>query len=104
LITIHIPKIHRGTIVSRISNIFLDIIETSYHAYYTSGTLKLEKIIYAMMKLDSMKFLITIAWENKLIQNKQYEEVAGELNEIGKMLGGWKKGIESKINEIKTPQ
>jgi len=104
LIIPHVPKIHRSTIISRISNTFLDIIETSYHAYYTSGTEKLEKIIYVNKKLDSMKFLITMTWENKLIQNKQYEEILKELNEIGQMLFGWKRSTESVINKNKTSQ
>lgn len=103
MIVPHVPKIHRSTIIARISNIFLDIIETSYHAYYISGEEKLEKIIYINKKLDSMKFLITITWENKLIQNKQYEEIAKELNEIGQMFFGWKRSIESTINKTKTP-
>ncbi len=98
----HIPKIHRTTIVNRISNIFLDIIETSYNAYYTTGTTKIEKITYIMTRLDSMKFLILISWENKLIQNKQYENLAKELHEIGMMLNGWKKSSEAKLSQTKT--
>ena len=92
----HMPRIHRGTIGARIGNMFLEIIETSYHAYYSSGNAKLEKITSAMIRLDSMKFLLSIAWENKLVQNKQYEELSIQLAEIGKMLGGWKKGMELK--------
>lgn len=51
-----------------------------------------------MKKLESLKLLITVSWEGKLIQNAQFTELTKELNEIGKMLGGWKRGIESKTN------
>jgi hypothetical protein len=71
----HIPKIHRLTIANRIGNMFLEIVETSYHAYYASGNEKLLKVHFLITKLDSVKFLLTIAWENRLIQNKQYEEL-----------------------------
>ena len=104
LIVPHMPRMHRSTIGARIGNAFLDIIETAYHAYYATGRAKIEKIIYALVRLDSMKFLLAIAWENALIQNKQYEDISLKLDEIGKMLGGWKKGIEAKLAETKTPR
>ncbi len=49
-----------------------------------------------------MKLLITVAWESKLIQNIHFTELSIELQEVGKILGGWKKGIEHKLNETKT--
>ena len=96
IIVPHMPRIHRSTIGARIGNAFLDIIETAYHAYYASGNAKIEKITTAMVRLDSMKFLLAIAWENKLIANAPYAELSAKLEEIGKMLGGWKRGIETK--------
>jgi len=49
-------------------------------------------------KLDSLKFFLQLAWENKCLANNKYTELSEQLNEIGRMLGGWKKGLE-----IKTP-
>jgi hypothetical protein len=94
-------KLHRATIGNRIGSMFLDIIELSYHAYYATGNEKLSLIIQTMKKLDTMKLLVSIAWEGKLIQNKQYLNLSEELQEISKMLGGWRKGVESKLNETK---
>jgi hypothetical protein len=82
---------------------FLEIVETSYHAYYASGNEKLLKVHFLITKLDSVKFLLTIAWENRLIQNKQYEELAHEMTEIGQMLFGWKRSIEKTLEKTKTP-
>lgn len=95
-------KLHRATIGNRIGNMFLEIIELSYHAYYAPSGEKLSLIIQTMKKLDTMKLLVTIAWEGKLIQNIHFAELSTELQEIGKILGGWKKGIEHKLNETKT--
>lgn len=95
-------KLHRATIGNRIGNMFLEIIELSYHAYYTPNNEKLSLIVHAMKKMDTMKLLVTIAWESNLIQNVHFTELSAELQEIGKMLGGWKKGIENKLNETKT--
>lgn len=43
-----------------------------------------------------------LAWENKLVLNDKYTIISKHLEEIGRQLGGWKKGIESKL-QTKTP-
>ncbi len=89
----HIVKGARYTIGARIENKFLDLIELSYTAYFTEKEKKAEKISECILVTDTLKFLISIAWEGKLISNKQCEDIAAKLEEIGKMLGGWKKSL-----------
>jgi hypothetical protein len=43
--------------------------------------------------LDTLKFLVSVAWEGKLISNAHCENVALKLEEVGKMFGGWKKNL-----------
>lgn len=93
----HIQRSSRYTIGARIENKFLDLLELSYIAYFTEKERKIEEIKKCILTLDTLKFLISIAWEAKIISNKQYEEVAVKLNEIGKMFGGWK-------NSLKNPE
>lgn len=90
-ITPHIAKGARYTIGSRIENIFLDLLEISYTAYFTEKEKKGEKISKCILLLDTLKFLISVAWEGKLISNAHCEQVALKLEEVGKMFGGWKK-------------
>jgi len=92
----HIPKSSRHTIGYRIENKFLDLLELSYIAYFTEKEKKIEKITQCILLLDTIKFLIYITWEAKLISHKHYIEVSKKLEEIGKMFGGWKKGMEKK--------
>lgn len=89
-------KIHRATIGARIGGMFLEVVELVYHAYYSSPSEKLPIIITTLKKVDVLKLLITIAWEGKLIQTGQFAELTEKLQEISKMLGGWKRGLESK--------
>lgn len=89
-------KIHRATIGGRIGIMFLEIIELSYQAYYTNTSEKLPIIVATLKKVDTLKLLITIAWEGKLIQTDHFSQLTKELQEISKMLGGWKRGLESK--------
>ena len=50
----------------------------------------------ALNAIDSIRFFIQVAWEAKLITNKHGEELALRIEEIGKMIGGWRKGILAK--------
>lgn len=89
----HIPKSSRYSIGLRIENKFLDLLEISYTAYFIQKADKAEKISECIFTLDIIKFFISVAWEGKLLSNKQYEEIALKLDEIGKMLGGWRKSL-----------
>ncbi len=98
----HIPKGARYTIGSRIDNTFLDLLECTYTAYFTDQTLKSDKISTCIFKLDVLKFLISTAWEAKLLSHKQYEDMALKLDEVGKMFGGWKKSLENPLKKNRT--
>jgi len=91
----HISKGARYTIGARIENKFLDLLEFAYIAYFTEKEKKAEKIADCILVLDTLKFLISVAWEGKLISNKQCEDVALKLEEVGKMFGGWKKNLNN---------
>lgn len=91
----HMPKGSRFTIGSRIENKFLDLLELSYSTYFTEKEGKKEKIKECILSLDTLKFIVTVAWEGKLISNQQMEDVANKLDEVGKMFGGWQKSLDN---------
>ena len=94
-ISCHIPKNSRYTIGTRIENKFLDLLELIYIAYFSEKEQKKAKISECILTLDTLKFLISVAWEGKIISNNQFEELALKLDETGKMLGGWKKNLDN---------
>ena len=91
----HIPKSARYTIGARIENKFLYLLELLYLAYFTEREKKVPKVIDCIFNLDTLKYLVQVAWEAKLIPQKPYESVALKLTETGKMLGGWKGHLEN---------
>ena len=95
----HITKGARYTIGARIENKFLDLLELSHTAYFTEKEKKVEKISDCIAALDILKFLISIAWEAKLISHKQWEELASKLDEAGRMFGGWKNNLTRTPNK-----
>lgn len=90
----HIPKTARYTIGTRIESKFLNLLELTYAAYFIKKEKKGEKISMCISELDILKFLISTSWEAKCISHKQYEEIAVNLEEVGKMFWGWKKSLD----------
>ncbi|MEN9654123.1 MAG: hypothetical protein RL235_235 [Chlamydiota bacterium] len=94
----HIQKGARYTIGTRIENKFLDLLELGYAAYFSGKEQKGEKISECILLTDTLKFLISTTWEGKLLSHQQFEEAALKLEEIGKILGGWRNNLNDKKN------
>lgn len=91
-------RIDRYTIGVRVDDTFLSLLEFIFRACF--GYDKFEKlsiVSQAGAKNDLLKFFLQLTWEQKLIDHKQYSTLIPLLDEIGRMLGGWKKSIEEKI-------
>lgn len=57
---------------------------------------KLPTITAALKKTDVLKFMLRIAWETYALDTKKYAVISEDMRELGRMVGGWKKGLESK--------
>jgi hypothetical protein len=77
-------------------------LENIFISIYLPQETKISRLIIAISKLDGIKFFLQIAWENKCLSNEKYLALSEKLEEIGKMLGGWKRGIEKNLQK-KTP-
>jgi hypothetical protein len=80
----------------KIEDYFLGLLENIFISIYLPPETKISRLTIAISKLDGVKFFLQIAWENKCLSNDKYSEISEKLEEIGKMLGGWKKGLEKK--------
>jgi hypothetical protein len=89
-------KYSRRSIGGKIEDSFLNMLEYIFSSIYLPPDQKIITLTRAITKLNSVQFFLQIAWENKCVTSKHYDELSAELQEIGKMLGGWKKGLEAK--------
>lgn len=96
------PKAHRYILGGKIEDYFLALLENIFICIYLPPEQKISRLIIAISKLDGVKLFLQIAWENKCVQDDKYSTLSKHLNEIGRMLGGWKKGLENR-KEKKTP-
>ncbi len=69
---------------------------------YLASDQKILMLSKTIAKLDKLKFFMQIAWENKLIPEEKYAQISLDLEEIGRQLGGWRKGLQTS-DPTKTP-
>ncbi|MFA4942141.1 MAG: four helix bundle protein [Patescibacteria group bacterium] len=88
------PKVYRYNLGGKIEGYFLLLLESLFIASYLSKEKKIAQLSIVVLKLDNLKFFLQLAWENKCISNDKYSVLSENLNEIGRMVGGWKRGLE----------
>ena len=75
--------------------LFMATLELILSAQYLEKGLKLPALQQAAAKFDALKFFLQLLWETKDLSSKHYELLSLALNEIGKMLGGWLRRLET---------
>lgn len=90
------PKAARYVLGDKIDQLFVQLLELLLVASYQSKTDKLPTIRSAVRRMDVLKFFLRITWEIGALENKKYANLSEQAHELGRMIGGWKKGLESK--------
>lgn len=88
------PKIVRFTFSNRIVNLSLDILEKINYAVYKKERLVILQEISSY--IENLRILIRLAKDRQYLSIKQYKFISKEIDEAGKMLGGWIKSEKEK--------
>jgi hypothetical protein len=91
------PKTERFGIGQKIEQSFLDVLELTFAAVYLVMEQKILMLSRTIAKLDNLKFFMQLAWESQLVKTDKYANISKELEEIGRQLGGWRKGLQEKL-------
>lgn len=94
----NIPKKSRYTLGDKIDGRFLQILELLQVASYQAVTEKIPTLEQALSRLDTLKFLLKISWELRVLDDNKYALLSEGLQEVGKQLGGWRKGLQTKTS------
>ena len=86
-----LPKDIRFSVTTRIANYSLDIMEGIIEAIYSKE--KARELDSINLDIEKLRVLFRICYRRKYISNTQYEYISRELEETGKMVGGWKKSL-----------
>jgi four helix bundle protein len=88
------PKSERFTLAANTSTALWDIgTDIARAASLASRNEKRNLIEHADIALVKMKVLVRMGVRLGLMPLKKYEIICGQVMEIGKMLGGWKKSV-----------
>ena len=87
------PKTKRYGLGQKLDQIALELIEFIVRASYLQREQKPPVLEKSIVSADILKILLRLAKDNKAIDNKKYLQLESNLQEIGRMLGGWKRSI-----------
>ena len=90
-----VPKQIKYTLWQRLENIILEIIENIMQASLSAKKKKLPGLENASIKLNILRVFIRLAHDTKAIDNKKYVLLQKDVDEIGRMLGGWIRSMRS---------
>lgn len=94
---VNFNRIDRYTIGVKIDDSFISFLELVFRAAFAHDKFeKLSLVSQAVGKGDLLKFFLQIAWEHKIINHTNYGELIVRLDEVGRMLGGWRKSLQEK--------
>lgn len=89
-------RTERFGIGDRIDSIWLDLLDALRKATYATPIEKITSLDEAIRRVDSVRFFLQIAWEAKLMADSHFIALGKNIEEIGRMAGGWKKGLLAK--------
>jgi hypothetical protein len=83
------PKSVRFTFSGRIANISLDVLERLIEAIYTK---KRSHILGTInLYIEKLRVLFRLSFERGYISGAQFEYIAAQIDDFGRMIGGWNK-------------
>ena len=85
-----LPKTQRYSLGLKVDNLFCEAIEALVVASFSAKEEKLSCLESAIKKVDVLRIFLMILWEAKSLDNKKYIALSVKIDEVGKMLGGWK--------------
>lgn len=88
----HFPKSEKFVLAADIKHTFFEMLKLFLTA--NKSKFKLKVLYEADIQLEVLRFQLRVAKDLKMLKLKQYEILAANLSEIGKMLGGWIKATK----------
>jgi hypothetical protein len=89
-----IPKHARHTLWQRCENSCLDALQGLITIPYVPLSQRREKVLLVSSAIDMLRVFIRLASDTKIIDKKLYVSIQEEIDDIGRMLGGWLKTLK----------
>ncbi len=83
------PRSQKFLLGDRLQSTALTVLELLVEATYTRARGRL--LVQANLGVEQMRFLFRLAKDLRLLDLRRYEHAARALDEIGRLIGGWRK-------------
>jgi len=90
------PRSVRFTFTTRIDNLALDVMERLVEARYANGSRKRALLREADSALTRLRILLRLCRERRYLDRGGFEHVVRDLDETGRMVGGWRKELSGR--------
>jgi hypothetical protein len=94
--TAGLPRSHRFTFGERVDRLTLDCLEDAIEAIYAPPPAKVAPLRRLNLTLEKLRVFWRLIAERGWISQQQLRFVTGQLDEIGRMIGGWLKSLETR--------
>jgi len=98
----NMPKTERSGLGAKIDILLLEILEKLRESIYSNKQQKVSLLNEVNILLDSLRFFLQLSWEIKIISHKKYILIGKEAEEIGKLIGLFRKSFQKKTPAQKT--
>jgi len=89
------PRSQRFVIGDRLEVLLLDLLDLLLEANYSRA--KREMLRRANLQLEKLRYLTRICCDLKLLSRSQYLFAAGQIDDIGREVGRWRKAQEPNL-------
>jgi hypothetical protein len=83
------PRSQKFLLGDRIQSTALDVLERLIEATYTRG--RQPMLAAANLGIEKLRLLFRLSFDLKFLDMRRYEHAARSLDEIGRLIGGWRK-------------
>lgn len=87
------PRSQKFLLGDRIQSTALDVLERLIEATYTRARGPI--LISANLGIEKLRILFRLSFDLKLLDPRRYEYAARCLDEVGRMIGGWRKASDA---------
>jgi hypothetical protein len=81
------PREQRFLLGDRIQSTALDVLESLIEATYTRD--RRAHLAHANLGLEKLRFFFRLAHEQRHLDARRYEHAARQIDEVGRLVGGW---------------
>ncbi|MCB9266501.1 MAG: diversity-generating retroelement protein Avd [Lewinellaceae bacterium] len=89
-----LPRSYKFTYGDRVQKLLFDLLELLLEAFYSPPPQKRALLQKTNLTLEKLRYLVRLGFDLQLYSSENYQKLAKQLNEIGKMTGGWLKSLE----------